>query len=145
MTNQPNGTGIVRELNNYYSPLQLLLDVLTIIITFIVCAPLSHWISPSSSPAPETPLAFIVRVPAPWDVYFNLAPLLLLLPLFSLHIARGYEHSGSQKFWPMLRTTSCAVLITAGFILCVYLVTPLIKHGSLFLTLFLSALWIFLP
>ncbi|MCJ7615922.1 MAG: hypothetical protein MUO43_05240, partial [Desulfobacterales bacterium] len=135
---------MLREQEEYFAPLQLLIDYAIVIFIYSISAPLSFEIMNLSGDLFTLPHhSYIPRLGLPlyWDRYLNLLPLLLLLPIAQLYFGRRNHQTSTPCFKKILLRSAIPCLLIAGIFLALLFVFPALKGSICFVIVFVVLSW----
>jgi exopolysaccharide biosynthesis polyprenyl glycosylphosphotransferase len=135
---------MLREQEQYFTPLQLLIDYAIVIIIYGISAPLSFEITNLTGelfPLPHHSYLTRLGLPFCWDRYLNLVPLLLLLPIAQNYFVYRDHHTSSPYFKKILLQSAIPCLLVAGIFLALLIVFPALKGSICFVIVFVVFSW----
>ena len=135
---------MLREQEEYFAPLQLLIDYAIVIIIYGISAPLSFEITNMTGDLFTLPHhSYLTRLGLPfyWDRYLNLVLLLLLLPIAQIYFGRRNHHAGTPYFKKNLLRQATPCLLMAGIFLALLFVFPALKGSICFMITFVVLSW----
>ncbi len=135
---------MLREQEEYFAPLQLLIDYAIVIIIYGIGAPLSFEITNMTGDLFTLPHhSYLTRLGLPfyWDRYLNLVPLLLLLPIAQIYFSRKNHQISTPCFKKILLRSAIPCLLMAGILLALLFVFQDLKGSVCFIITFIIFSW----
>ena len=135
---------MLREQEEYFAPLQLLINYAIVIIIYAISAPLSFEITNLTGdlfPLPHHSYLTRFDLPFYWDRYLNLVPLLLLLPIAQIYFVYRDYHTSNPYFKKILLRSAIPCLLMAGIFLALLFVFPALKGSICFVIVFVVLSW----
>lgn len=135
---------MLREQEEYFAPLQLLIDYAIVIIIYGISAPLSFEITNMTGDLFTLPHhSYLTRLGLPfyWDRYLNFVPLLLLLPIAQIYFSRRNHQISASCFKKILLRSAIPCLLMAGILLALLFVFPGLKGSICFIITFIVLSW----